>query len=130
MQSDGVHRPCLPITLGYERREFPVGHALVDSGSDVTVFPLAVAHLLEIELDDSGRISLGSAGGDTFVCFPSREKVTFTIEHSGYRPIRWQAHAYFAQHEPVLLLGHRGCLEKFDVTLRGPEKLLQIIPRF
>lgn len=126
----GTLRPFLPITLTYRGRELPIGHALVDTGSDLTILPLEIAHLLEIELDDSERTVVSSAGGGQFTAMPCRRPIGFSIERAGFRAIRWEGIAYFAENEPIILLGHQGCLEKFDLTFRGPEKVLQVLPRF
>ena len=38
-----VFRPYIPITLSFRRKTFPVGHALVDTGADVTLLPLDIS---------------------------------------------------------------------------------------
>jgi hypothetical protein len=95
----------------------------------MTILPLGIAHLLEIELDDSKSLRIDSAGGGSFVALPSRRKVEYSIEKRGYRPIQWKSVAYFAE-ESAILLGHEDCLEKFDLTFCGPERTLQVLPRF
>ena len=125
-----IFRPCLPIIFEYKDKPFPVAHALVDTGSDFTILPLEVAHYLGIELDDSKTLILDGAGGGRFKAMPSQKKVIYKIEHKGYRSIQWQGTIYFTEAEPIILLGHHECLEKFDLTFCGPQKLLQVIPRF
>lgn len=124
------YRPILPITLIHRHKKLPLGHALVDTGSDFSLFPLNVAHYLEIELDDSKKVTIASAGGGAFVALPSRHKITYAIEKKGFRSIRWEGIAYFTEDEPLNLLGHEQCLEMFDLTFRGPERILQVLPRF
>ena len=123
-------RPHVPVTISYKGKSFPVGNALVDTGSDITILPLEVAHLLRIQLDDSATLRLSSAGGGIFVALPSRNKVEYTIEKKGFRPIHWEGTVYFAEDEPIILLGHLQCLEYFDVTFYGPEKKVSLLPRF
>jgi hypothetical protein len=125
-----VYRPCLPVTLGHRGKNFPVGRALVDTGSDITLLPLEIAHVLEVELDDMETIVIEGAGGGRFKAMPSRKKINYTIERKGYRPISWEGIAYFAENEEVILLGHHQCLEKFDLTFQGPERKLGLLPRF
>ncbi|MBI1812920.1 hypothetical protein HY285_00285 [Candidatus Peregrinibacteria bacterium] len=43
---------------------------------------------------------------------------------------RWKGSALFALGQQFVLLGHHRCLEKFDITFRGPERMLEITPRF
>jgi hypothetical protein len=125
-----VYRPYLPITFSYGAKKFPVGRALVDTGSDITILPLEIAHYLEIELDDSEKLTIDCAGGGVFVAMPSQKKVTYTIEAKGFRSISWEGIIYFAENEPVVLLGHQQCLDKFDLLFEGPEKKLSITPHF
>ena len=100
------YRPCLPISFSNNRKEFRVGHALVDTGSDFTILPLEVAHQLEIELDDSKEVLVDGAGGGRFKVIPSRNKIGCIIELEKYRSIRWKATVYFAETEPIILLSH------------------------
>jgi len=68
-----VWRPYLPITISYGSKELPIGSALVDTGSDLTLLPLAIAHTLEIELDDSKNRKIDAAGGGVFEVMPLAE---------------------------------------------------------
>ena len=56
-------RPYIPVTFSSGKKSFRVGHTLVDTGSDLTILPLQIAHFLEIELDDSKRLTIDGAGG-------------------------------------------------------------------
>jgi len=103
---------------------------LVDTGSDFTILPLEIAHYLEIELDDSERITVDCAGGGRFHVMPSQKKVKYQIDRKGYRSICWDGIVFFAEKEPIILLGHHECLEKFDLTFAGPERTLSVLPRF
>lgn len=124
------YRPYLPVTFSYGERKFPVGRALVDTGSDLTIFPIDIAHYLHIELDDSEKVIIDCAGGGRFTALPSQQTVHYSIEKKGFHPIKWKGIVYFAEQEPVVLLGHHECLEKFDLTFHGPERKLSILPRF
>lgn len=107
-----------------------MGHALVDTGADMTILPLAIAHLLEITLDDSRTIQVGSAGGGTFVALPSLQKIGFAVEKRGHRPIVWQGTAYFSDDQPAVLLGHYQCLDRLNLQFRGPERVLRVEMRW
>lgn len=126
MRKSVFYRPYLSIVLSFGRKSFRVPHALVDTGADVTVLPMDIAHYLEVELDDTEGIEAGSAGGGKFVALPSRRPLHFRIEQQGHRPIIWDGIVYFAPREPVVLLGHRHCLEKLNLLFDGPRKILHI----
>ena len=123
------YRPCLPITFSYKNNDIPIGSALVDTGSDFTILPLEIAHVLKIELDDSQEIRIDCAGGGVFKAMPSLHRIEYLISATGYRSFSWSGTVYFAEREPIILLGHHECLEKFDLTFQGPEKLLSLLPR-
>ena len=121
-----MYRPYLPVTLSYGRKSFPVGHALVDTGADMTILPLDIAHYLEVELDDSRAVRIEGAGGGVFVALPSWRKIGYAIEQKGHRPICWQGTAYFAAEQPLVLLGHLDCLEKCDLQFFGAQRILKV----
>src|SRR3989339_590912 len=73
------YRPCLPITFSYKNNDIPIGSALVDTGSDFTILPLEIAHVLKIELDDSQEIRIDCAGGGVFKAMPSKKRVSYSI---------------------------------------------------
>jgi hypothetical protein len=125
-----TYRPCLPITFSNGEKKFRVGNALVDTGADYTILPLEIAHVLEVELDDSKTIMMSAAGGGRFKVMPSRRKIGYSIEKTGYRSINWKGTVWFAEGEEVVLLGHHDCLEKFDLTFRGGSRALSVLPLF
>lgn len=125
-----IYRPCLPVTFSYGSKAFPVGSALVDTGADMTILPLDIAHFLEVDLDDSKTLIMNAAGGGVFKVTPSQKKITYTVSRAGYRSISWKGIVYFADNEPIVLLGHYQCLDQFDLLFQGPEKTLGITPRF
>lgn len=122
-----VYRPNLPVTLSYGTKNFRLGHALVDTGADMTVLPLDIAHYLEIELDDSRTVRIEGAGGGVFVAMPSSRKIGYAIEQKGHRPVCWQGVAYLAGEQPLALLGHFDCLEKLDLQFFGAQRLLRVL---
>lgn len=126
-----VWRPYLPITLSYGSKKLPIGSALVDTGSDLTLLPLAIAHALEIELDDSKTRKIDAAGGSVFEVMPLQKPISFTVRPPrGYRPITWKGIPFFTDDQGIVLLGYKGALEKFDITFQGPDKKFSILPRF
>jgi hypothetical protein len=117
--------PYLPVTLSFEG-SFPVGHALVDTGADMTLLPMDMRKYIGVDLDESRSITIGSAGGGGFVAIPSKEKIKFKIEKKGYRPIEWQGTVFFAPRQPLVLLGHHQCLEQLNIRFRGKERTISV----
>ncbi len=89
--------PMLPVQLN----GFSVGHALVDTGATVSIFPMSLCDLLGIQLDKGKKIMMSHAGGGSFPVFPSAAKVHYCIDHSGFRPIQWKGTVFFS-HDPTL----------------------------
>lgn len=127
-EHNSVFRPYLPVTLCYKSREFPIGNALVDTGADFTILPREIAHILEVELDDSKAVRVGAAGGGIFTALPSQKPLIMKIEKRGFQPVTIKGIVYFAEKQSPLL-GHRGCLEYLDLYFNGPEKTFSITPR-
>lgn len=117
-----LHVPTLPISLN----GFPVGHAMIDTGADVTILPMEVNTLLGMELDQEHSIDMFSAGGGRFTAIPAAKKIRYSLEHSGFRPIVWLGTAFFAPRQPTILLGHYQCLEQLNLCFRGRKRTLSV----
>lgn len=127
---NGIFRPTVPLTVEHNNRSVLLDYALLDTGADICVFPMEIATTLKVELDTSRGISMGNAGGGKFMVIPSVQPLSMSIESKGYRSYTWQGKVWFAPRQPNILLGHKHCLEKFDVLFKGPEKTLKVTPRF
>ena len=108
-----IYVPTLPISIN----GFPVGNAMIDTGADVTLLPMEVNKILQLELDYDHAMDLVSAGGGKFRVIPPISRVMFTIEHSGFRPIEWKGTVFFAPRQPVILLGQFEFLAELKMTL-------------
>ena len=122
-----IYRPCLPVTFRHAGKGFPVGHALVDTGADMTVLPMEMAKYLGVELAPEKGIDIGSAGGGHFTAVPSAKAIECVVEGDGFRPARWKSVVFFAARQPTVLLGHRGCLEHLDLLFHGRDRTLEIL---
>ena len=127
--SDGklttIYLPSLPVTLSGEKA-FPVGHALVDTGADITILPMEMREWIGVDLDEGAAIQIGSAGGGGFLAVPSAKKVKYSIEKPGFRALRWKGTVFFAPRQPVVLLGHYQCLDQLDLIFKGKERTLVV----
>jgi hypothetical protein len=127
--SDGklttAYLPWLPVTFSGERT-FPVGHALVDTGADITLLPMEMRQWIGVELDEGAAIQIGSAGGGGFMAVPSATKVQYAIEKPGFRTLQWKGTVFFAPRQPVVLLGHYQCLDQLNLTFKGKKRKLNV----
>lgn len=114
--------PMLPIQLN----GFPIGNGLVDTGATVTILPMPLLDLLGIDLDEKKALIMNHAGGGTFKAIPGAQKVTYCIDHSGFRAIQWKGTVFFSAMQDTVLLGHYQCLDQLLLTLDGPMRKLRI----
>ncbi len=105
--------PIVPIIIN----GFPLGNALIDTGADVTLLPMELHQILGVDLDYENAIQVGSAGGGRFKAIPSSTKITYTIDHSGFRPVSWKGKVFFSSEQPIILLGQHQCLSELKITL-------------
>lgn len=122
-----VYRPTLPITFQFGDIKIPVTDALVDTGADQTLLPLAFAIQFgfQFDLKKDGEEWSG-AGGGKFRVFFAPEPIKFILEQTGFRKILWSGAVTFTLKQPTILLGHRGCLEHLDIMFRGKQKILEV----
>jgi hypothetical protein len=114
--------PTLPVSLNH----FPIGNALIDTGADVTLLPMELYQILDVELDKGSSIEFTSAGGSNFKAIPCTKKIEYSIEHSGFRPIRWKGVAYFVEDQPTVLLGQYQCLSELKLMLDGKKRKISV----
>ena len=140
-----LHNRYRPAKIGMFPRPFFVGrllhgtahtselNVLVDTGSTVTIFPLALLQQLEMTVrdltwhDQAGRRMAVTWRGKNY----SRGVANVTIEltdDSGHR-LAGRARVSFCQ-APLdyALLGDEGGLEFLDATFRSRRQLVELIP--
>ena len=122
------YKPTIPITFSYKKKGISIGHALVDTGADMTLLPLDVAEYLKIEVDIDNGLPVAAADGKKFFAYPSIPKIEYRIACKGFPSYFWKGHVYFTEAR-VVLLGHHDCLERFYVLFKGPERGLKITLR-
>ena len=84
-----ICRPTLPVTFQYGDITIPVADALVDTGADQTLLPLAFAIPFGFRFDlkkDGDEWS--GAGGGKFRVFFAPKPITFILEQTGFRRIQ------------------------------------------
>ena len=122
-----VFRPTVRVVFSCKGTSLIVGHALVDTGADKTLLPLSMATAFGFTFDlEKEKEMWGGAGGGSFPVYRSPMPIEYKIEQQGFRPIVWKAPVYFTLHQPTILLGHDGFLEKFNLLFKGKDRLLEL----
>lgn len=120
-----IYRPTIPIVFK-SKSKFIQMEAIIDSGADFTILPIEIAGILDIKLDGRTKTEFHGAGGNPFPVYPSPVNIEHILRQSGFRTINWQTKVFFAESQPAILLGHKGFLERFRVTLDGKRKEVEI----
>ena len=122
-----VFRPEIAICI-YGPRGSKVLDALVDSGSDNTVFPGYVARELGIPVTrTTGPAAQAFGGHEVGLSYADVELELVHAEQS----IRWHTQAFFLTDdadEETVILGRDGFLEYFTATFIGDEFALELQP--
>ncbi len=119
-------RPLVPIVVHGPQSHLSLGHALVDSGADDTLFHLDVANLLNLPLQPATGHGMRWRGRQ----YPLRYGlVDLELLDNDGNNLRWPAVVGFtAAGLRYPLLGVCGCLEFFDARLLGANHLIELEP--
>ncbi|NIA02360.1 MAG: hypothetical protein GWP15_03175 [Nitrospirae bacterium] len=126
--STKIFRPTVPIIFK-NKSKFIQTEAIIDSGADFTILPIELAGILELKLDGRKKTTFHGAGSNPFTVYPSPVKIEHILRQEKFRPIKWKTNIFFAESQPGILLGHKGFLENFRVTLDGKRKEIEINQR-
>lgn len=121
-----IFRPTVPIVFK-QNSKFINTIAIIDSGADFTILPIEIAGILDVKLDVRTKKIFYGAGSSAFTVYESPVQIEHIIRQGGFRPIKWKTKVFFAESQPAILLGQKGFLEKFKVTLDGKRKEVGII---
>lgn len=121
-----ISRPIVPILISG-----PSGSArlpaLVDTGSDETLLPYSVAETLGIKISNATKAEVMGIGDQPLeVSYGTIELcITGLIEQ-----FKWSTRVGFVKYgdpeNESVILGHKGCLEFFQLFFDGPKKELEI----
>jgi hypothetical protein len=121
-----IKRPGVSLLLK-NGKPYVILDAIVDSGSDFSIFPIEIAGQLNIKLNGKTKESFIGAGNNPFTVYKSPIEVEHVIMLSGFRPLKWKSVVYFAESQPAILLGHHGFLDRFKIILDGKKQEMEII---
>lgn len=126
LPSGVLYRPEVTIDVIGPRRMETI-QALVDTGSDETVFPASLAHAIGVQLDHAAAGQASAVGGHVVQLVPG--SVTLQIIQ-GQQKYHWQMTVGFLEVEQpedeVALLGYAGFLEFFRATFDSQNQELEL----
>ena len=121
-----VHRPEIPLRILGNTGAFPTW-ALVDPGSDETLLPLSIGHLVGAKMDTTQTWQTVGLGGQAVVVILGELRLALT---DGLQTFRWSANVGFVDFadpkDEATLVGHAGFLDYFRVTFDGHLRTLEI----
>lgn len=120
-----IYRPAVRLFFKNENK-FIYSLGIIDSGADYTILPIEYAGELGLKLDVKKKTSFIGAGKNPFTVYPSPKEIQHVIRQNGFRNIEWKSIVYFAEGQPTILLGNKGFLELFKITLDGTKRELEI----
>ena len=124
LAKDQVRRPIVPVRLLGPNRRWSTIDALIDTGSDITLFPERLAERLGVNLTGIAEVPLISALGT----IATYRAVELTLELRRFPDtMRWQGVVGFLpRHMTYGLLGTRGVFEFFDVQYSACRRFTEI----
>ena len=123
-----IRRPEIPITIFGENGSVTC-LALVDTGSDNTIFPKSVADYLDIRLEQDLGPSARSYAGHQVQLLSGIAQLQIETEDDRRK---WSTPICFFEfddpEEEAVVLGHSGFLEYFTATFDGKACVLSLEP--
>jgi hypothetical protein len=103
--------------------------ALVDTGSDETIFPLSVATSIGVKLDRHSASQASAVGGHTVELIPGAVELRIANDRETFS---WHTVAGFLNarelEDEIALLGYAGFLEFFRATFDSSDYEVEITP--
>ena len=123
-----LRRPEIPVTIFGPGGSITL-IALVDTGSDNTIFPKSVAEHLQIAIENSGGPAASAFGGQRIQLLIG--EATLKLEANG-EAHAWNTEVCFfnfdSPEDETVVLGHAGFLDYFTATFDGKSGTLTLIP--
>ncbi|MDA0588939.1 MAG: hypothetical protein O2820_14190 [Planctomycetota bacterium] len=118
-----IYRPVIPLLVcGPEDGLLVAG--LVDTGADNTLFPIALAEALDIELTRCAGPSPVAFGGGTLETYFGTVMLQIS---DGNDDCEWEGRVLFhAGRDESIILGGQGFLEYFAVEFDGPARAMRL----
>lgn len=120
-----IFRPIIEVGFSANGKKIPM-QCLIDSGSDYTILPIEAAGIFKFSLSDQPQYRMAGAGNNTFTIYKSPVELEIFFKRKGFREIKHKSFVYFAESEPIGLLGFKGFLENYRVKLDGKNREIEI----
>lgn len=122
--------PHIDIEFRHGRNALKIYPALVDTGATYSVLPSSIAAHLGIKINRAGFASVSTASGDSMI-YPASGPISCVLtDPKTGECVEWKATLFFSDELETALIGHRHFLEKFNVTFKGKEKVIEMEPLF
>jgi hypothetical protein len=123
-----IFRPEVPLQM-FGPAGSVTSLAIVDTGADNTILPLAIAQKLQIKREECKGPSASAFGGQQIAM--KYADIQLGLD-DGQLQLKWHARVYFAalQHPgpETILVGHQGFLDYFKATFDGENLELVLQP--
>lgn len=119
-----VLRPIIPISIIHKKKSLRY-EALVDSGSDYTLFPAALGKKLGINIESGQKESVSGVSGPALNIYFHH----LVVEMGDYQ---FKVYAGFAENinQNFAILGQSSFFNVFKITFNSKKKEVEIIPSF
>ncbi len=120
-----ISLPLLKFGIRYKDKSLKLS-ALVDSGADVSLFPMDIAEALEINLSKAGSFSLISVSGQAITVKLHEIEMMFD-KYSFKIPVGFSTAAGGARNFGAAgIIGHRGFFDRFIVSFHSKEEYFEV----
>ena len=123
---NGQERPIVAVTVSVPGKQPVLFDALVDTGADVSLFPLSVADRLGLDLSQQPEVTVFAAIGGQ--CQYRLHEVELELRRAP-DAFRWKGSVGFVGREmSYAILGTRGFFQFFDLNYSSSRQTIDIAP--
>jgi len=123
-----LYRPAIPIQISTSSGQTNTT-ALLDTGSDATLLPRAVAETIGVTLNNTKTLSVVGIAGQKVIITPALITLTIT---QGEDSLTWSTTVGFIDSPnpdyEQAILGHLGCLQFFTVSFDSQIHEIEMVP--
>lgn len=121
-----VYRPRIPIVIKTDTEPVPFD-ALVDTGSDQTIFPISGLEAFGVQINKKSTSQVLTLHGQPDTLYEGENiQLALYINDHAYE---WPAVVWFSTNiNAVPILGYSGFLEYFRAVFDGEKRELEIVP--